>query len=73
MIAGCKKLGGVDAGKASGLDDKAAEAACKAVRKDGKAVDIDGDYSETLARIDSNKTGVGVFGLAFYEKQLPTS
>lgn len=67
LIAGCKKLGGVEAGKAGGLDDKAAEAACKAVRKDGKAVDIDGDYTETLARIDSNKTGVGVFGLAFYE------
>lgn len=67
LIAGCKALGGVDAGKASGLDDKAAEAACKAVRKDGKAIDIDGDYTETLARIDSNKTGVGVFGLAFYE------
>jgi len=67
LIAGCKTLGGVEAGKASGLDDKASEAACKAVRKDGKAVDIDGDYSETLARIDSNKTGVGVFGLAFYE------
>ncbi|HEY6631774.1 MAG TPA: substrate-binding domain-containing protein, partial [Rhizobiaceae bacterium] len=67
MIAGCQALGGVEAGKASGLDDKAAETACKAVRKDGKAIDIDGDYSETLARIDSNKTGVGVFGLAFYE------
>lgn len=67
LIAGCKKLGGVEAGTASGLDEKGAEAACKAVRKDGKAVDIDGDYTETLARIDSNKTGVGVFGLAFYE------
>ncbi|HEV2506134.1 MAG TPA: substrate-binding domain-containing protein [Mesorhizobium sp.] len=67
LIAGCKKLGGVEAGKSGGLDDKAAEAACKAVRKDGKAIDIDGDYTETLARIDSNKTGVGVFGLAFYE------
>ena len=30
-------------------------------------MDIDGDYTETLARIDQNKTGVGVFGLAFYE------
>lgn len=67
LVAGCKKLGGIDAAKASGLDDKASEAACKAVRKDGKAVDIDGDYTETLARIDSNKTGVGVFGLSFYE------
>ena len=67
MIAGCKALGGVEAATASGLDEKAAEAACKAVRKDGKAIDIDGDYTETLARIDSNKTGVGVFGLSFYE------
>ncbi|ODT31988.1 MAG: phosphonate ABC transporter substrate-binding protein [Kaistia sp. SCN 65-12] len=67
MIAGCGALGGIEAGKASGLDEKGAEAACKAVRKDGKAVDIDGDYTETLARIASNKTGVGVFGLAFYE------
>lgn len=67
LIAGCKKLGGVEAATASGLDEKAAEAACKAVRKDGKAVDIDGDYTETLARIDSNKQGVGVFGLSFYE------
>ena len=32
---------------------------------DGKSVDIDGDYTETLARIDSNAEGVGVFGLAF--------
>ena len=31
------------------------------------SVDIDGDYTETLARIDSNKDGIGVFGLAFYE------
>ncbi|WP_187968394.1 PstS family phosphate ABC transporter substrate-binding protein [Aquibium microcysteis] len=67
LIAGCKELGGIEAGKASGLDEKAADAACKQVRKDGSAVDIDGDYTETLARIDSNKTGVGVFGLSFYE------
>lgn len=31
------------------------------------AVDIDGDYTETLARIASNKAGIGVFGLSFYE------
>ncbi len=39
----------------------------RSIRKDGKAVDIDGDYTETLARIDANKSGVGVFGLAFYD------
>ncbi|MBE7184784.1 MAG: substrate-binding domain-containing protein [Methylobacterium mesophilicum] len=64
---GCEAAGGLDAAKSAGMDDKAAGAACIAVRKDGKAIDIDGDYTETLARIASNKTGVGVFGLAFYE------
>ncbi|MBB3952136.1 PstS family phosphate ABC transporter substrate-binding protein [Aureimonas jatrophae] len=66
--AGCKATGTLDAYKASGMDDKAAAAACLQVRKDGAAVDIDGDYTETLARIDANKQGVGVFGLAFYEQ-----
>ncbi len=67
LAAGCEAAGGVDAGKASGLEEDAAKKACMAVRKDGSAVDIDGDYTETLARIDANKTGVGVFGLSFYE------
>ncbi len=31
------------------------------------SVDIDGDYTETLARIASNPNGIGVFGLSFYE------
>ena len=38
-----------------------------AIRTDGASVDIDGDYTETLARIESDPNGVGVFGLAFYE------
>ncbi len=63
LAAGCDK----DALKAAGVADDELARACIAVRKDGKAVDIDGDYTETLARIASNKTGVGVFGLAFYE------
>ncbi|WP_373288930.1 substrate-binding domain-containing protein [Aureimonas endophytica] len=68
LDAGCKATGALDAFKAAGMDAKAAAAQCHAVRKDGAAVDIDGDYSETLARINSNKQGVGVFGLAFYEQ-----
>ncbi|KGJ21902.1 PstS family phosphate ABC transporter substrate-binding protein [Paracoccus sanguinis] len=68
LIAGCKEAGALEAlVAANGGDEKKGEGACKAVRTDGKAVDIDGDYTETLARIDSNKTGVGVFGLSFYE------
>ena len=68
LLEGCKATGAFDAHMAAnGGDKKAAEKLCIAVRKDGAAVDIAGDYTETLARIDSNKTGIGVFGLAFYE------
>lgn len=67
LVAGCKATGALELMVKGGMEEKAAEKACKAVRKDGKAVDIDGDYSETLARIDANKTAVGVFGLSFYE------
>ncbi|AHD00707.1 substrate-binding domain-containing protein [Leisingera methylohalidivorans] len=68
VLAGCEATGAFDAFKeANGGDKKAAEKACIALRTDGKSVDIDGDYTETLARIESNNDGVGVFGLAFYE------
>nr|WP_319515634.1 substrate-binding domain-containing protein [uncultured Cohaesibacter sp.] len=70
LEAGCKAAGAFDLYVASGLDKKAAGKECMKVRKDGKAIDIDGDYTETLARIDSNKTGFGVFGLAFYENNM---
>ena len=40
---------------------------CIAVRKDGRAPGIDGDYTETLARVVASQTGIGVFGLSFYE------
>jgi len=63
MTGGCDKA----ALTAAGVADADLAKTCIAIRKDGKAVDIDGDYTETLSRIDSNKTGVGVFGLAFYE------
>ena len=68
LAAGCKATGALEAFKASGMDDKAAAAQCHQVRNDGKAVDIAGDYTETLARIAANPQGVGVFGLAFYEQ-----
>lgn len=67
LEAGCKASGAMEAMVASGMDEKAAGKACMQVRKDGKAVDIDGDYTETLARLASNPKGIGVFGLSFYE------
>ncbi|WP_226621481.1 substrate-binding domain-containing protein [Alloyangia pacifica] len=67
LAAGCETTGALEAMVASGMSEDDAEDACISVRTDGKSVDIDGDYTETLARIDSNANGVGVFGLAFYE------
>ncbi|MEM6896671.1 MAG: substrate-binding domain-containing protein [Pseudomonadota bacterium] len=67
IAAGCEATGAFDAMMAGGMSEDDAEDACLEVRTDGLSVDIDGDYTETLARIDANTNGVGVFGLAFYE------
>ena len=61
MEAGCKEVLGVEK-----LDDDQKKA-CVKVRTDGASVDIDGDYTETLARLDANKSALGVFGLSFYQ------
>lgn len=61
MESGCKEVLGVEK-----LDDDQKKA-CHAVRTDGVAVDIDGDYTETLARLAANPTALGVFGLSFYQ------
>jgi phosphate transport system substrate-binding protein len=67
LLQGCEDTGQMQAMMDAGLSEDDAEDACMAVRTDGKSVDIDGDYTETLARIDANPDGLGVFGLAFYE------
>jgi phosphate transport system substrate-binding protein len=67
LAAGCKESGALDLIKKTIADPDQQAAKCIAVRKDGVAVDIDGDYPETLARIDANKHGIGVFGLYFYQ------
>ncbi|WP_207101500.1 substrate-binding domain-containing protein [Paracoccus shandongensis] len=67
ILAGCEESGAMEAFTASGMDEDAAEEACTTLRTDGRAVDIDGDYTETLARIQSSPGGIGVFGLSFYE------
>jgi phosphate transport system substrate-binding protein len=68
LIDGCEENGAFEAlAAANNGDKKAAEKACMALRTDGASIDIDGDYTETLARIDANKDGIGVFGLSFYE------
>ncbi len=68
IVAGCEENGTFEALKtAAGGDEDKAEEGCMALRTDGVSVDIDGDYTETLARVDANKNGIGVFGLSFYQ------
>jgi len=60
--AGCADTGAEAALEAAGVED-----GCLKLRTDGVSVDIDGDYTETLSRIDANKNAIGVFGLSFYQ------
>ena len=66
IAQGCEDSGALEVFTAE-LGEEEAEAACMTLRTDGRSVDIDGDYTETLARIQSAKNGIGVFGLSFYE------
>jgi phosphate transport system substrate-binding protein len=64
LEAGCKEVLGVEK-----LDDAQKEE-CHAVRTDGRAIDIDGDYTETLARLAADPKSIGVFGLSFYQNNM---
>ena len=73
LEVGCKATGAYDLflAASAGADDKAkaadAVAACTSTRTDGGAVEIDGDYTETLSRLAADTNAIGVFGLSFYE------
>lgn len=64
VLPGCRSLDEVKAI----ADKKAADAFCKAIRTDGRVIEVAGDYTETLARLDAQRTALGVFGLSFYEQ-----
>ena len=67
ILAGCEESGSFQAMLDAGIDKDTAEGTCMAIRTDGLSVDIDGDYTETLARIEADTNGIGVYGLSFYE------
>ncbi|MFU8882357.1 MAG: PstS family phosphate ABC transporter substrate-binding protein [Rhodobacterales bacterium] len=73
ILDGCKQTGAFDLflAVAEGDDDRAktraANAECTKLRTDGRNVDIDGDYTETLARLEADRKAIGVFGLSFYQ------
>ncbi|WP_322866699.1 substrate-binding domain-containing protein [Aquicoccus sp. G2-2] len=62
---GCKDSGAEET--LAKMKDVDVAKACTNLRTDGRAIDIDGDYTETLTRIENNPDGIGVFGLSFYE------
>lgn len=71
IVAGCEATGAFAAfAAANGGDEDKAEELCMTLRSDGVSVDIDGDYTETLARLEANPMAVGVFGLSFYQNNM---
>jgi phosphate transport system substrate-binding protein len=66
MVEGCKATPSYDYFLV-GKDKKAAAKACMKIRTDGVAIDIDGDYVETLTRMAGNRDAMGVFGLSFLQ------
>ena len=62
---------GCEAAELPEMSEEEAEAACTAIRQD-VVVEIAGDYTETLARLQSNPDTVGVFGLSFYDQNRDT-
>ncbi len=48
---------------------QAADAMCVAIRKDGVLLDIDGDYTETLARISGQQDRSGRIMVSLSMKQ----
>ncbi|MCG3723189.1 substrate-binding domain-containing protein [Vibrio cincinnatiensis] len=60
---GCETLAEVKA-----MGNEAKTSFCNAIRTDGRVVEVAGDYTETLARLDAQRNAVGVFGLSFYDQ-----
>lgn len=60
---GCKQFDVVRA-----LSDDEKKQVCLGQRQDGRIIEIAGDYTETLARLDAQADAVGVFGLSFYDQ-----
>ena len=71
MLAGCEEVGDYDRFLEELGDKKKAQAKCMEVSHE-RNIDIDGDYTEALARVASNKNGIGVFGLSFYMNNTST-
>lgn len=61
--AGCESYAAIKS-----LSKDAKKKACSQFRKDGRVIEVSGDYTETLARLKTSPSAVGVFGLGFYDQ-----
>lgn len=52
----------------AGLPQDSETNVCTKVRNDGRIIEVAGDYTETLTRLQVQPEAVGVFGLNFYEQ-----
>ena len=62
ILAGCNTFAEVQS-----MDRSERNNFCLAMRTDGRIIEIAGDYTETLARLQAQRDAIGVFGLSFYE------
>lgn len=62
ILAGCNTFSEVQS-----MDRSERNNFCLAMRTDGRIIEIAGDYTETLARLQAQRDAIGVFGLSFYE------
>ncbi|WP_108662059.1 substrate-binding domain-containing protein [Acuticoccus kandeliae] len=63
IAPGCESFEVIEA-----LEGDAKKAACITFRQDGRVIEVAGDYTETLGRLDAQPNAVGVFGLSFYDQ-----
>jgi phosphate transport system substrate-binding protein len=63
ILPGCKAFP-----EYAALEGDAHTAACLSFRQDGRVIEVAGDYTETLARLDAQPEAVGLFGLSFYDQ-----
>ena len=63
IVPGCESYRAVEE-----MPEDEREQFCLNFRQDGRVIEIAGDYTESLARLDANQDAVGVFGLSFYDQ-----
>lgn len=63
VLPGCKAYP-----EYAALEGDARTDACLNFRQDGRVIEVAGDYTETLARLDAQPEAVGLFGLSFYDQ-----